>query len=77
MRPGGGYSTMCTTLLSNPTSLRTSWERWLPNPSKDIGHLIRNGASDSDYPVPEVVNLYATLMTYLEKTPDNGPDTHR
>ena len=49
----------------------------MPKLSGDIAYLIRNGASDGDYPVPEVIDLYSTLMSYLEKTPDDGPDAHQ
>jgi hypothetical protein len=49
---------------------------WLRDPSNEIGDLIRNGASSSSYPVPEIRNLYSILMSYIQKTADDGPDVH-
>lgn len=50
---------------------------WLPKPSREISYLIRNGATMDDYPIPEIMNLHSILMSYINRTVDDGLDTHR
>lgn len=50
---------------------------WLPKPSREIAYLIRNGATMDDYPIPEIMNVHSILTAYINRTVDEGIDTHR